>query len=749
MFPMTGVGLNPQIAQEAGGVAFNSLTNQFLVSWSDLRGGWDVFVRLVNLDGTFPGNEVNLTLSGASFEGTPVAAYDWITNRFAIVFNAEQGGVSRTEVVILDGTTATPLTGRVHLSVGGYQDLPGVMFLPETGQFLAFWRDSPGGSATDVTGRVINADGGLPGLAFPIVATPVFDGVPDGDYNWTTRTAVVVAQHDSGYLWSTQLTGTGVPQLSFLGSTLPPKANGGTFWPHVAAGSNGQFAVSYVLNYESAWIERWQAALANPAGPRHGGGPPPPPPTTVTIRMSAADAPNGSWMFAEGAASQGSTGFDTFYVIENPYSDATLSVRAYFSRDDGMTKEATISVPPGRTAVSLRQIAGVGAYGAVFQCLNPGRQIFVERSVYWGQNWEGSTGELGTYGGSTRWYFAEGSRKGELFSNYFMVFNPTQAPVTLSFGFFATDANGNNRQPHWQGYTLGPQQRLTVNANDIPALAGSDFSTIVFASGDVVAERAMYWGANWVGGHDSAGAKDPSAEWHFAEGAASPGFETYYTLLNPNADWVWVQADYFLEDQDLRAQTGGSVVLGYAMAPFSRKTLLLNEELKWLRGGNVGGVSTRFATGGAPIVAERSIYWGSPGRWPWVEGTNVVGAVAPGYAWWVPEGTLFPEYDSYVLVSNPNAVPTLINIVVVRDDGNQFVASRWIGPYQRLTLDMRHDLFPWWSAEAAALNGHSYSAYVASFPGHPWVVVEHALYRQRDGSNYWRAGSASFGFPVR
>ena len=155
----------------------------------------------------------------------------------------------------------------------------------------------------------------------------------------------------------------------------------------------------------------------------------------------------------------------------------------------------------------------------------------------------------------------------------------------------------------------------------------------------------MYWGANWVGGHDSAGAKDPSAEWHFAEGAASPGFETYYTLLNPNADWVWVQADYFLEDQDLRAQTGGSVVLGYAMAPFSRKTLLLNEELKWLRGGNVGGVSTRFATaGGAPIVAERSIYWGSPGRWPWVEGTNVVGAVAPGYAWWVPEGTLFPEY---------------------------------------------------------------------------------------------------------
>ena len=749
-FPLTNVGINPQIAQEAGGIVFNGLTNQFLVSWSDARGGWDVFVRVVNLDGSFPGGEINLTVSGATFEGTPAAAYDWITNRFAIVFNAEVGGQSRTEVVLLDGNTAAPITGRIVISAGGYQDLPGVVFLPETDQFLAFWRHTPVGSITDVTGRVFNADGGLPGLVYPIVATPVFDGVPDGDYNWATRTVLVVAQHDSGYIYSTQLSGGGAPMLSFLGSTVPPKSNGGTFWPHVTAGGNGQFGVSYILNYESAWVERWQAAVSNPSGPRYGGGPAPPPPTPVTIRMSAADAPNGSWMFAEGAASQGSAGFDTFYVIENPYADATLSVRAYFSRDDGMTKEATISVPPGRTAVSLRQIAGVGAYGAVFQCLDPGRQIFVERSVYWGQNWEGSTGELGTYGGSTRWYFAEGSRKGELFSNYFMVFNPTQAPVTLSFGFFATDVNGNNLQPHWQGYTLGPQQRLTVNANDIPALAGTDFRTIIFASGDVVAERAMYWGANWIGGHDSAGAKDPSAEWHFAEGAASPGFETYYTLLNPNAYWVWVQGDYFLEDQDLRAQTGGLVVLGYAMAPYSRKTLLLNEELKWLRGGNVGGVSTRFATaGGAPIVAERSIYWGTPGRWPWVEGTNVVGAVAPGYAWQIPEGTLFPEYDSYILVSNPNWVPTAINIVVVRDDGYQFLASRWIEPYSRLTIDARNNLFPWWSAEAAALNGHSYSAYVASFPGYPWIVVEHALYRQRDGSNYWRAGSASFGFPGR
>ena len=65
-----------------------------------------------------------------------------------------------------------------------------------------------------------------------------------------------------------------------------------------------------------------------------------------------------------------------------------------------------------------------GAFGAIFQSTTPGHDIFVARSIYWGPNFEGSTGVSAVKGLSTTWYFAEGSRGGELFDNFFLVFNP-------------------------------------------------------------------------------------------------------------------------------------------------------------------------------------------------------------------------------------------------------------------------------------------------------------------------------------
>ena len=44
------------------------------------------------------------------------------------------------------------------------------------------------------------------------------------------------------------------------------------------------------------------------------------------------------------------------------------------------------------TRISLLDAAGPGSFGAVFQSLTPGLDIFVERSMYWGTNLEGSSG---------------------------------------------------------------------------------------------------------------------------------------------------------------------------------------------------------------------------------------------------------------------------------------------------------------------------------------------------------------------
>ena len=77
----------------------------------------------------------------------------------------------------------------------------------------------------------------------------------------------------------------------------------------------------------------------------------------------------------------------------------------------------------------------------------------------------------------------------------------------------------------------------------MPELAGQDFSVVVQTDTGIVAERSMYWrpvgtpaGTPWVGGHAALGSPGPSQNWFFAEGAAAPGFETFYLLFNPHRD---------------------------------------------------------------------------------------------------------------------------------------------------------------------------------------------------------------------
>ena len=79
--------------------------------------------------------------------------------------------------------------------------------------------------------------------------------------------------------------------------------------------------------------------------------------------------------------------------------------------------------------------AGVGSFGSIFQSTTPGRDIFVARSIYWGPNFEGSTGVSAAKSLSTNWYFAEGSRGGELFDNFFLIFNPLPTPTTVGVTF--------------------------------------------------------------------------------------------------------------------------------------------------------------------------------------------------------------------------------------------------------------------------------------------------------------------------
>ena len=107
--------------------------------------------------------------------------------------------------------------------------------------------------------------------------------------------------------------------------------------------------------------------------------------------LTGPTVPNGSWFLAEGAESGTGTGFHTFYLVANEH-DVPVDARVWFAGDDGTLKYRTFTVAArSRQTISLASVAN-GAFGAIFQSTTPGHDIFVARSIYWGPNFEGSTG---------------------------------------------------------------------------------------------------------------------------------------------------------------------------------------------------------------------------------------------------------------------------------------------------------------------------------------------------------------------
>ena len=732
-FPLSDASLNPGWSQEAGGLAYNHATRQFLVTWGDARGEWDAFCRLFRTDGTPAGPEINLS-DAPNWQGAPNAAYDWARNRFLVTWQGEQPVIG-SWARLIDGTTAAPITGLIVVSTGGFQAEENVVYLPESGQYLVAWMDIRAGNETDVMGRLVSADGVPTSGVYPLVATPrLFDGSPDLDYNPGLRTTLVAAKHDSRYVWASELDGIGNVRRSFQGSTAPPTANGGAFTPRVIAGPATQFGLAYMMNYQTSWVERLVGPPASPPGPSPNGTPIPVPlPTTIDLSNTAA--PNGSWLLAEGVASGTATGFHTFYLVANE-NDVPVALHVYYAGDDGRLLERDYSIPPrSRYTISLADAVGTGAFGTVFQSRTPGADVFVSRSVYWGPNLEGSTGAEATKL-SRQWYFAEGSRGGELFHNFFLVFNPLHHSTSVTFTFARADGTNVTKI-----YTVPAQRRLTLSANDIPELAGADFSTTIESGSPVVAERAMYWrqlfsaDPTWIGGTATLGARALSPVWRFAEGAAAPGFETFYLLLNPNPFPIGIKGSFAVE-------SGGGVEQFYQLAPYSRSTVYLNAI------GQMGGAAAVFTSPDGNFMAERSIYWGINR----VEGSNVVGSPTLANEWHFPEGATTGQFDNYLLLGGFSGRASTVWITLYVEGVGRFTVSQMpvsLPGFGRRTVHMNTFVRDVEIAEGllpGTLRNRAFAYKVTVVEGGP-IAAEQAIYWQRDGSNFWRSGSASFGIP--
>lgn len=291
------------------------------------------------------------------------------------------------------------------------------------------------------------------------------------------------------------------------------------------------------------------------------------------------------------------------------------------------------------------------------------------------------------------------------FDTYLLVGNPTTetAEVLIDLATPTGDV-----VPY--SLVVGPQSRGTLYLNEV--LSGSEVSTRLSSTVPVVAERAMYFAhAGITGGSDAVGARSPALEWHFAEGYTAPGFEEYLTLQNPGLSATVATIEYMFP-------SGETLTSEVTLAATSRTTVSVNDQV-----GPGREVSARV-TAGAPIVAERPMYYSTPA---WKGGDVVMGVVEPALTWYFAEGYTGDGFDEYLTIQNPSDLDGVYAVTFMDREGEITSVTRTIPARSRDTVD----------AIAAIGRGKEVSARVDSTVP---LVAERPMYftfkgRIRDGHN--------------
>lgn len=178
----------------------------------------------------------------------------------------------------------------------------------------------------------------------------------------------------------------------------------------------------------------------------------------------------------------------------------------------------------------------------------------------------------------------------------------------------------------------------------------------------------------------------PAAQtWYFAEGRVGGGFETFFTVGNPNPTdcTVTIQYDYQMDGAQFRATKSVTFTVVHA----SRHTETVNADLSIAPGDRTGAtlsavVSTSDCVG---IVAERPMYF--HGFHGVSSGTDVFGATAPLKQWFFAEVPRGAAGESFLSVLNPNTVDTDVSVSYFIGSATPIIVKQTVHANSRGTFD--------------------------------------------------------------
>lgn len=444
--------------------------------------------------------------------------------------------------------------------------------------------------------------------------------------------------------------------------------------------------------------------------------------------------------FAEGASTDL---FDTRFELTNPSLTTTAHALLRFERSDGTFRTAWVAVPPRRTrhySVDAVPDSDRTEYATVVESDIP---IAVERTMFFGGAIPyGSHAETGMTARSTTWYAAEGTTVGA-FDLFYLLHNPGATTATVTATFLLPSGS-----PVQRVYSIGPGQRFTVWADQIPGLSSTDVSAefVVTAGSPIGVERALYLsrpGELFSAGHAASAVAAPATEWFFAEGATGPFFDLFLLVANPGTQAAEVEATYLLPDGTTRQKA-------YSVPARSRFTIWVDEErFAGLQALADTAVSTVLRSlNGVPIVAERAMWWPSPAG-VWQEAHVATGATATGSRWLVSGGEATPSpvnASTYLLVANRSSYAATVRVTLLLEPRFPWsppntVAEFTVPPTSRLNVDVGA-AFP---SLVGALSNRTevFGALVEGLGATPpELVVERATYRDAGGVR-WAVGAAT------
>jgi hypothetical protein len=362
---------------------------------------------------------------------------------------------------------------------------------------------------------------------------------------------------------------------------------------------------------------------------------------------------------AQGAAAAGLT------LGWNPNSEADLSgyIISYGSAPGAQTN--SVNVGADVTRVRIENLNPGSRYYVVVRAINTSGLVSGPSSEV---NGLASDVLPAPPAGSVQTYYAEGA---EGFFDYRVAVLNTGASETWLNVSYLREGGA----PVLRSYSVGAGRRMTISAADVPELSGTSFAAIISAPSTVISERTMRWRLNGADGATGAKAiTAPSTTWYLAEGNAG-FFDTYVLLANPSATPTVATVDFLLDG-------GGVVRKQYSLAGSARYTIWTNRipEL----------VTRSFATtvtSPQAILVERAMYLtGAHGAFE--EGHASAAVPSGARNWFLAEGSTGAWFETFVLISNPNASAVTATIRYLTPAGVALTEVRTLPPTSRTTIDV-------------------------------------------------------------